>query len=85
VNKKKLDIKKEIEQVFEKTPIDGVKKVHQQLLENGVNISLNSVTKYRKELGLKAVLAVKQVTMTVPRIIFALRGFRDVQNVNVFI
>jgi len=86
VNKKKLDIKKEIEQVFEKTPIYGAKKVHQQLLENGVNISLNSVAKYRKELGLKAVLAVKQVLMTVPnkqhkKYTYKLRGL-DITHAN---
>jgi len=66
VNKKKHDIKQKIEQVFEKTPIYGAKKVHQQLLENGVSVCLNSVATYRKELGLKAVLAVKQVSTTVP-------------------
>jgi putative transposase len=66
VNKKKKDIKIEISKVFEKTPIYGAKKVHQQLLENGVDVSLNSVATYRKELGLKAVLAVKQVSLTQP-------------------
>jgi hypothetical protein len=29
--------------------------------ENGYKVSLNTVTRYRQELGLKAVLAVKQV------------------------
>ncbi len=66
VNKKKEDIKNQISEVFEKTPIYGAKKVHQQLLENGANVCLNSVATYRQELGLKAVLAVKQVTMTMP-------------------
>lgn len=65
-NVKKEYIKNQISEVFEKIPIYGAKKVHQQLLENGVNVSLNSVAKYRKELGLKAVLAVKQVDMSVP-------------------
>lgn len=65
-NVKKEYIKSQISEVFEKIPIYGAKKVHQQLLENGVNVSLNSVAKYRKELGLKAVLAVKQVDMSVP-------------------
>jgi putative transposase len=63
---KKQDIKMEIAKVFEKTPIYGAKKVHQQLLENGVSVCLNSVATYRRELGLKAVLAVKQVNTTVP-------------------
>jgi putative transposase len=38
--------------------------VHQQLLENGVDVCLNSVATYRKELGLKAIMAVKQVSCT---------------------
>jgi putative transposase len=66
VNKKKQDIKAEIAKVFEKTPIYGAKKVHQQLLENGADVCLNSVATYRKELGLKAVLAVKPVSLTQP-------------------
>ena len=66
VNKKKNDIKMEISKIFEKIPIYGAKKVHQQLLEKGINTCVNSVAKYRKELGLKAVLAVKQVSLTQP-------------------
>lgn len=86
VNKKKLDIKMEISKVFEKTPIYGAKKVHQQLLKNGVNVCLNSVAKYRKELGLKAILAVKQVAMTVPnkqhkKYSYKLRGL-DISHAN---
>ncbi len=65
VNNKKHEIQQEIAKVFDKTPIYGAKKVHQQLLENGVKASLNTVATYRKELGLKAILAVKQVTTTV--------------------
>ena len=49
-----------------KIPIYGEKKVHQQLLEDGVKVSLNTVARYRQELGLKAVLAVKQVNTTIP-------------------
>ena len=86
VNKKKEYIKNQISQVFEEIPIYGAKKVHQQLLENGVNICLNSVATYRQELGLKAVLAVKQVTMTVPnkqhkKYSYKLRGL-DISSVN---
>ncbi len=65
VNNKKHEIQQEIAKVFDKTPIYGAKKVHQQLLENGVKASLNTVATYRKELGLKAILAIKQVTTTV--------------------
>jgi putative transposase len=46
--------------VFEQIPIYGEKKVHQQLLEDGFKVSLNTVARYRQELGLKAVLAVKR-------------------------
>ncbi len=52
--------------MFEQIPIYGEKKVHQQLLEDGFKVSLNTVAHYRQELGLKAVLAVKQVNTTIP-------------------
>jgi putative transposase len=86
VNKKKEDIKNQISKVFEKIPIYGAKKVHQQLLENGANVCLNSVATYRQELGLKAVLAVKQVTMTMPnkqheKYSYKLRGL-DISHAN---
>ncbi len=56
----------DISKVFEKIPIYGAKKVHQQLLENSVNVCLNSVATYQKELCLKTILAVKKVTLTIP-------------------
>jgi putative transposase len=62
----KQSIKNHITKVFEKIPIYGEKKVHQQLLEDGYKVSLNTVARYRQELGLKAVLAVKQVNTTIP-------------------
>jgi putative transposase len=52
--------------VFEQILIYGEKKVHKQLLEDGIKVSLNTVARYRQELGLKAVLAVKQVNTTIP-------------------
>jgi putative transposase len=52
--------------VFERIPIYGEKKVHQQLLEDGYKVSLNTVARYRQELGLKVVLAIKQVNTTIP-------------------
>jgi putative transposase len=61
-NKKKIAIKKRIEEIFEEIPIYGKKKVDQQLLEDGFSVSLNSVSKYRRELGLRAILAVKPVS-----------------------
>jgi len=65
-NERKANIKAKIVDIFDETPIYGAAKVHQQLLEDGVNVSLNTVASYRQELGLKAVLAVKQVNTTIP-------------------
>jgi len=62
----KVGIKSKIVDIFEEIPIYGAAKVHQQLLEDGFKVSLNTVASYRKELGLKAVLAVKQANTTVP-------------------
>ena len=66
VNYAKQIIKNHITKVFEQIPIYGEKKVYQQLLEDGIKVSLNTVARYRQELGLKAVLAVKQVNTTIP-------------------
>ncbi len=66
INNTKQAMKNHITKVFEKIPIYGEKKVHQQLLEDGFKVSLNTVARYRQELGLKAVLAVKQVNTTIP-------------------
>ena len=69
VNEKKLAIKEEIKAIFEEIPIYGAKKVHCQLLENGFDVCLNSVVSYRQELGLKAVLAVREpLCLTQPNI-----------------
>ena len=64
VNEKKIAIKKQIERIFEEIPIYGEKKVHQQLIEDGFPVSLNTVSKYRRELGLRAVLAVRPISTT---------------------
>jgi len=37
--------------MVEEIPIYKERKVHQQLIEDGFQVSLNSVSKYRKELG----------------------------------
>ena len=69
VNEYKLSIKEEIKSIFEEIPIYGAKKVHCQLLENGFNVSLTTVESYRKELGLKAILAVREpLCLTQPNI-----------------
>ena len=57
-------LKAKVHQVFEDIPIYEAAKVHQQLLGDGYNISLNSVSSYRQQLDLKAVLVVKSVNIT---------------------
>ena len=86
VNEKKIAIKKQIENIFEEIPIYGEKKVHQQLLEDGFSVSLNTVSKYRKELGFRAILAVKPISMTMadvqhPKHSYKLRGL-DINRAN---
>jgi len=85
-NTNKATIKNRIVEIFEEIPIYGAAKVHQQLLEDGVKVSLNTVASYRQELGLKAVLAVKPVSTTVPikehkKYKYYLRGL-DISRVN---
>ncbi|CAB5500642.1 hypothetical protein [Bathymodiolus thermophilus thioautotrophic gill symbiont] len=46
-NNTKQAIKNHITKVFEHIPIYGEKKVHQQLLEDGYKVSLNTVARYR--------------------------------------
>ena len=85
VNEHKLAIKEEIKSIFEEIPIYGAKKVHCQLKENGFNISLNTVTAYRKELGLRAILAVREPTSLTqaniahPKHSYKLRGLEIVR------
>jgi putative transposase len=80
VNEHKLAIKEEIKSIFNEIPIYGAKKVHCQLKENGFNVSLNTVTAYRKELGLRAILAVRepvcltQANIAHPKHSYKLRG-----------
>ena len=59
VNQYKKDVKNHILKIYKEISCYGYLKVHQQLLEDGFLISPNTVMKYRKELGLKAILAVK--------------------------
>ena len=65
-NKRKEDLLEQINGIYEEVPIYGAAKVQHQLLEDGYNVSVNTVSKYRKELGLKPVLAVKSVNTTIP-------------------
>ena len=59
-------LKEQLVKAFEEVPIYGEAKAHQQLLEAGYSVSLNTVSKYRKELGLKAILAVRKLNTTMP-------------------
>lgn len=53
-NESKITIKNQIQSIYNEIPIYGYLKVHKQLLEDGFNISPNTVHKYRQEMGLKA-------------------------------
>jgi len=59
INNKKQTIKDEIVNIFEDIPCYGYLKVHQELLERGHNVCMNIVREYRKQLGLRAILAVR--------------------------
>ncbi len=67
VNQTKEAIKQRIVEISEDEfmGIYGEEKVYRQLLEEGYKVSLNTVSKYRRELGIKAILAVKPVSTTV--------------------
>jgi len=86
INEKVIAIKDHIQKVFEEIPIYGSLKVHQQLLEDGYQVCVNSVQKYRKELGLKAILAVRPPNLSEPikehkKYTYKLRGV-DISRVN---
>lgn len=66
INEDKIAIKNHLKKVHEDTSIYGSLKAHQQLLEDGFKISPNTVRKYRQELGIKAVLAVKAPNTSAP-------------------
>ena len=65
INEKEISIKDKINEIYKEIPIYGELKVHQQLLEDGYNVSLNTVSKYRKQMNLKAILAVKPINTTI--------------------
>jgi hypothetical protein len=53
VNNKKYEIKMKIAKIFDKTPIYAAKKIHQQLLQNGVNAWLIHSCNILKGAGFK--------------------------------
>ncbi|MCX5773577.1 MAG: integrase core domain-containing protein, partial [Fusobacteria bacterium] len=52
--------------IFERVPIYEARKVHQALKEKGISVSVNAVSKYRKELKLEPILAVKVLNLSIP-------------------
>jgi len=81
VNPTKTVIKQRLVEIAEDEfmCVYGEEKVYRQLLDEGYNISLNTVSKYRRELGIKAILAVKPINTTVaddhhPKYSYLLKG-----------
>jgi putative transposase len=68
VNPKKEAVKQRIKEISvdKFMCVYGEEKVWRQLLSEGYKVSLNTVSKYRKEMGLKAVIAVKPILTTIP-------------------
>ena len=64
IKNNEIAIKEQIQNIYSEIPSYGYLKVHQQLLEDGYSVSPNTVHKYRQELGLRAVLAVKAPYIT---------------------
>lgn len=65
INKTKNKVYKNILNNHKKVPCYGYLKAHRQLLGQGISISVNTVAKYRKQLGIKAILAVKKPNLSV--------------------
>jgi putative transposase len=66
VNSKKDTIKQRIVELHSEIPIYGQAKVYHQLLDEGFKVSENTIAKYRKELGLRAILALNRPITTIP-------------------
>jgi putative transposase len=86
VSNHKVSLKDKINDIYKEIPIYGALKVHQQLLEDGYKVSLNTVYKYRQEMGLKPILAVKPINLSIPnkqhkKYSYKLRGI-DIVRVN---
>ena len=84
VNEQKLAIKNHIVKTFEEIPSYGYLKVHCQMIEDGFSVSANTVQKYRRELGLSPILAVKvpktsKANKEHPKYSYKLRGLEIVR------
>lgn len=76
VNSSKERIKAKLVEIHEEISCYGYLKAHQQLLEDGYNVCANTVQKYRKELGLKAILAVKKPNLSEPNKEHAIHSYK---------
>jgi len=67
INPKKEAIKQRIKEIAndEFMCTYGEEKVYRQLLQEGYKVALNTVSRYRKKLGIKAILAVKPISTTI--------------------
>jgi len=81
INQTKEAIKKRIIEIAndEFMCVYGENKVHKQLLSEGYSVALNTVSRYRKELGIKAIVAVRPISTTVsddkhPKYPYLLKG-----------
>ena len=55
-----------ISKIHEDIPCYGYMKAHKQLVEDGFSACENTVQKYRQELGIQAILAVKKPNLSAP-------------------
>jgi len=67
INPKKEAIKQRIKEIAQDEFMCtyGEEKVYRQLLQEGYKVALNTVSRYRKKLGIKAILAVKPISTTI--------------------
>ena len=63
-NTYKKSVLEKLKKIHDEIPCYGYIKAHRQLLEGGYSISENTVHKYRQELGIKAILAVKKPNLS---------------------
>jgi len=63
-NTYKKSVLDQLKKIHDEIPCYGYIKAHRQLLEDGYSISENTVHKYRQELGIKAILAVKKPNLS---------------------
>ena len=63
-NTYKKSVLEQLKKIHDEIPCYGYIKAHRQLLEDDYSISENTVHKYRQELGIKAILAVKKPNLS---------------------